>query len=312
MTTTIISHPDCQEHTNGPGHPEQPARLPAVIDALMGLDQDGMVYEQADKGDVDAIKALHDAAYVDHILASAPAEGLNRLDPDTCMSPKSADAALYGVGAACRAVDLVMSGGAQNAFCATRPPGHHAETAKAMGFCLFGNVAIAAKYAEQKYGLTRIAVADFDVHHGNGTQDLLWSEANMLFASSHEMPLYPGTGAASEVGAHNNIINMPLMSGATSAEFQAAWEPTLKRFDDFKPELVFISAGFDAHMLDPLAGLNLIEKDFAWITNQLCDLADKHASGRLVSVLEGGYNLDALASSAATHVEILRSRGLAA
>ncbi|MEM7488890.1 MAG: histone deacetylase family protein, partial [Pseudomonadota bacterium] len=233
-----------------------------------------------------------------------------QLDADTHMSPGSLRAARLAVGGAVRAVDAVMTGEAPNVFVAMRPPGHHAETARPMGFCLLGTVAIAAKHALAAHGLTRVAVVDFDVHHGNGTQDLLWEEARTLFVSSHQSPLWPGTGAASERGAHDNVMNVPLPPRSDGALIRAKMDgEILPRLDAFAPELVLVSAGFDAHRDDPLAELNWTEDDFVWITERLCDLADAHAGGKLVSSLEGGYDLDALAASVAAHVDVMGRRG---
>ncbi len=251
----------------------------------------------------------HTADYLAGVRAARPGEGWTQLDPDTFLSPGSYESALRAIGAAEAAVDAVLAGEAANAFVAMRPPGHHAERARSMGFCLFGTVSIAAKYALAHHGLSRVAVLDFDVHHGNGTQDLLWDEARAMFVSSHQMPLYPGSGAASETGAHGQIVNLPLRPGSGGAEMRAAWEPALARVADFAPELILISAGFDAHRDDPLAGLNWTESDFAWITGAICDLADRTASGRVVSCLEGGYDLAALAASVAAHVTVLMERG---
>ncbi|MBC7157445.1 MAG: histone deacetylase family protein, partial [Rhodobacteraceae bacterium] len=264
----------------------------------------------APMGDEADILRCHPRAYLEAIRAAIPATGSVALDPDTHVSPGSFRAALRGAGAVCAAVDAVMAGEAANAFCAIRPPGHHAETARPMGFCLFGNVAIAAKRALDRHGLARVAVVDFDVHHGNGTQDLLWDEARALYASTHQMPLYPGTGAADERGAHGNVLNLPLPPGTGGAGFRAAFEhAALPALDAFAPEMVLISAGFDAHRDDPLANLALSEDDFAWVTARLCDLARDHAGGRVVSALEGGYDLDALAASVAAHVAVLMERG---
>ena len=252
----------------------------------------------------------HPQTYVDAIRAAIPTSGSAQLDPDTQVSPGSWDAALGGLGSLLAALDTVIDGDARNAFAAIRPPGHHAETARSMGFCLFGNVAIAAKRALDHHGLSRVAVLDFDVHHGNGTQDLLWDESRALFASSHQFPHWPGTGRADEVGAHNNVLNVPLAPGIAGPAFRAAWEEVIfPRVDAFKPELILVSAGFDAHADDPLADLNLLEDDFIWVTQRICDIADQHSGGRVVSALEGGYDLHALASSTAAHVKVLMERG---
>jgi acetoin utilization deacetylase AcuC-like enzyme len=251
----------------------------------------------------------HPAAYLAKVRRAVPEAGFVALDGDTILSPGSLDAALRAVGGICAAVDAVMAGEAQAAFVAARPPGHHAETATAMGFCLFGTVAIAAKRLLDHHGLARVAVVDFDVHHGNGTQDLLWEEARVMFASSHEMPLYPGTGRPDERGAHGQIVNVALRAGSGGAAMRAAYEGTiLPALEDFAPEFVLISAGFDAHAADPLASLEWDESDYAWLTGRLCDVAARHAGGRVVSTLEGGYDLEALAASVAAHVGVLEER----
>jgi acetoin utilization deacetylase AcuC-like enzyme len=245
-------------------------------------------------------------AYVEALRAAVPKQGLARVDADTALSSTSWEPILRAVGGAVLAVDEVMTGHADNAFVAMRPPGHHAETATPMGFCFFNNAAIAARHAQKHYGAERVAIVDFDVHHGNGSQEIFWSDASVLYCSTHEMPLYPGTGARSERGEHNNIVNAPLAAGNGGAEFREAVESAiLPRLDSFRPDLIVVSAGFDAHMRDPLANLNLSEDDYAWVTRKLLDVADKHAQGRLVSVLEGGYDLQGLSRSVAAHVRAL-------
>ena len=310
MTTALFTHADCLAHVTPDGHPERVARLEAINAALAAKDFDALHRLEAPVGDVADILRCHPQSHVDFIREAQPEKTFTALDADTFLSPGSYKAALRGVGAVCAAVDSVIAGEVQNAFCAVRPPGHHAEREKPMGFCLFGNVSIAAKRALDHHGLKRVAIMDFDVHHGNGTQDLLWDEPRTLFASTHQMPLYPGTGDRHETGAHDNILNVPLAPGAGGREFRAAMEDlVLPALHDFEPELVLISAGFDAHANDPLANLNLVEDDFAWVTGKLCDLADKHAGGRVVSTLEGGYDLQALAASTAAHVKVLMERG---
>lgn len=309
MSTGYFHDPAGLNHVTPPGHPERVDRLRAVQTALSAPAFAGLDRRTAPPADEAELRRCHPQDYIDRIRAAMPSAGTVQLDPDTHASPGTWDAAVGAVGQATAAVDAVIAGQMRNAFCAARPPGHHAETAQTMGFCLFGTVAIAARRALDHHGLGRVAVVDFDVHHGNGTQDLLWNEARTLFVSSHQMPLWPGTGAASETGAHDNILNIPLRPGTEGPAFRAAWEPALARLDAFAPELVIVSAGFDAHAADPLAGLDLVEDDFAWITARLCDLADRHAGGRLVSVLEGGYDLTALAASAAAHVGVLMERG---
>lgn len=310
MSTAFFTDPACLTHETPEGHPERVARLRAILAALEAPAFAALDRRQAPPAPVEELPRCHPLAYVDSIRAAIPARGIHQLDPDTWVSSGSWAAALNGLGAALGALDAVMAGQAHNAFAAIRPPGHHAETAKPMGFCLFGTVAIAAKRALDHHGLSRVAVLDFDVHHGNGTQDLLWDEARTLFVSSHQFPLWPGTGEAHERGAHDNVINLPLPPGTAGPAFRDAWERVVfPRVDAFAPELILISAGFDAHADDPLAQLMLREGDFDWITRRICDLADRHAAGRVVSVLEGGYNLDALAASVAAHVGVLMERG---
>ena len=256
------------------------------------------------------ILRAHPQAHLDRIRAASPATGFTSLDPDTHMSPGSLTAALRAAGGNVRAVDAVLGGEATNAFVGCRPPGHHAEAQRPMGFCLFGNVVIAARHALDHHGLSRVAIVDFDVHHGNGTQDLVWDDPRIRFASTHQWPLYPGTGRASERGGHDNVLNVLLGPGTDGATFRAAMDGQVLPFvDEFEPELVLISAGFDAHAADPLANLNWHEEDFAWATARLCDLAETHSQGRVVSTLEGGYDLAALAASVAAHVGVLMERG---
>lgn len=308
MATALYMHDDCLAHVNAPGHPEQVARLEHIAQALAPFE--ALDRRDAPLGDVAEITRVHPEAYVTHVREAIPETGRVKLDADTSVSPGSYTAALRGVGAIAAAVDAVLAGEVANAFVACRPPGHHAEKETPMGFCLFGNVAIGAKRALDHHGLSRVAVVDFDVHHGNGTQDLLWDETRALFISSHQMPLYPGTGARAETGAQGNIMNIPLEPGSTGADMRAIYEaevfPAIAAFD---PELILISAGFDAHEADPLAQLNWRTEDFAWLTEKLCDLADAHCGGKVVSTLEGGYDLNALAASAAAHVKVLMERG---
>lgn len=310
MTTALYTHDDCHSHVTPPGHPERVERLVAVASALADDRFSGLDRREAPVADRAELLRCHPESYVARIEAAIPIEGSRALDADTHVVPCSLVAALRAVGAAGAAVDAVIAGEVANAFCATRPPGHHAEAGKPMGFCLFGTAAIAAKRALDHHGLARVAVVDFDVHHGNGTQDLLWNEARTLFVGSHQMPLWPGSGSRNETGAHGNVVNLPLAPGSNGAIFRRDWERHgLPALDAFKPELVIISAGFDAHADDPLAQLALHEDDFVWITEKLCDLADTHSRGRVVSTLEGGYDLRALAASAAAHVETLLRRG---
>jgi len=306
MTTALITHDACLDHVTPPGHPEQVARMDAVAQALAPFD---VLRVKAPLAAEDDLLRAHPKAHVDAIKAAAPNEGWRSLDADTHMSVGTLQAAYRCAGGIVRAVDMVIAEDASNAFVAMRPPGHHAERETAMGFCFFGNVAIAAKHALDHHGLSRVAIVDFDVHHGNGTQDLVEEDARILFCSTHQSPLYPGTGAAHETGAHDNVLNVPLPDGAGSKAFRDAMTNiVLPRVDAFAPELLLISAGFDAHRDDPLAGMNLVEDDFAWITQQLCDLADRHCKGRVVSSLEGGYDLPALGASVAAHMTVLKER----
>ncbi len=307
MSTAFFTDPACLTHVTPDGHPERVARLNAVLDALAPLELDRRDSQPAPEAE---LLRCHPQDYVDRIRQAIPASGQAQLDADTWLSPGSWDAALGGLGALLAALDTVLAGEARNAFAAIRPPGHHAETATPMGFCLFGNVAIAAKRALDHHGLERVAVLDFDVHHGNGTQDLLQSDPRALFVSSHQFPLWPGTGRAEETGPHGTILNLPLPPGTQGADFRHAWDSVVfPRLDDFRPELILVSAGFDAHVDDPLAQLALTEEDFVWITRRICETAYRHCAGRVVSVLEGGYNLDALAASALAHVRVLMEQG---
>ncbi len=315
MTTLLITHPVFLEHDTGPGHPERPDRMRAIDKVLKHELFNPLVREEAPlRDDAEAqIELAHPRAYIDAIKRHRPAAGgdLVRLDPDTVLSPGTWEAALRAVGAGLRAVDTVMdkASGIANVFCQVRPCGHHAETARAMGFCIFNNVAIAGMYARRKHGAERVAVVDFDVHHGNGTQDIFWNDKDLFFASTHQMPLYPGTGALGETGV-GNIFNAPLRPGDDGEPFREAMESRiLPALRNFGPDLVLISAGFDAHRDDPLANLQLVESDFAWATRALADVARRQAGGRLVSMLEGGYDLTGLARSTAVHVKELMDAG---
>lgn len=306
MKTALITHPDCLEHVTPDGHPEQVARLSSVLAAIEDIPLARHTAEMA----TDAhLARVHTDAHIAAIKAASPTTGQRQMDADTWMSPGSLTAAYRAAGAAVQAVDLVLGGQAPNAFCAVRPPGHHAEREQTMGFCLFGTVAVAAKHALDHHGLSRVAIVDFDVHHGNGTQDLLQDDPRVLFISSHQMPLWPGTGDPSEVGPHDTVINIALPPDTKGPAFRAVYEAEVfPRIAAFDPELLLISAGFDAHQDDPLAGLALTEADFTWVTERLCDLAAEHCDGRVVSCLEGGYNLTALAKCARAHVKVLEER----
>ncbi|MBC8013229.1 MAG: histone deacetylase family protein [Methyloceanibacter sp.] len=305
MTTLLLTHPACLQHDTGYGHPERADRLRAIDDALAAPAFKTLKREQAPRAELAAIERLHPEAYVEMIRASIPARDHKFLDIDTVVSPGSWEAALRATGACISAVDRVMAGEADNAFCAVRPPGHHAEPSRAMGFCMFNGVAIAALHARAAHGAKRVAVIDFDVHHGNGTQAAFWSDRDLFYGSTHQMPLFPGTGAVDETGV-GNIFNAPLKPGDDGDDFRAAFEARiLPALDAFAPDFLLVSAGFDAHVRDPLAQLRLVEADFAWVTEKLVEAAGKHCGGKLVSTLEGGYDLEALASSTAVHVEAL-------
>ncbi|HTW71041.1 MAG TPA: histone deacetylase family protein [Acetobacteraceae bacterium] len=304
MPTALITHPACLEHENGPYHPESPERLRAVLAALEAEEFAPLLRESAPEATADQLQRVHPADYVAAILDIRPEPGETvQLDADTSMSAGSAEAALHAAGGAAMAVDAVMQGWARTAFAAVRPPGHHAEPSRPMGFCLFNNAAVAALHARAVHNVQRIAVVDFDVHHGNGTQAMFEQDADLFYGSSHQSPCYPGTGDAWERGVANNIVNTPLRPGDGSAAFRANWgDIILPELDRFAPGLLIVSAGFDAHKADPLAQIRLETADFAWITDELMRIAERHCGGRLVSVLEGGYDLDALAASAAVHV----------
>ena len=306
MTTLLYSHPICIEHDPGPGHPESPDRLRAVMAGLREDEFKALDRQEAPMIDLKEVEQVHKPFYIEQIFENMPKKGQVYLDPDTGMSPASGEAAKRAAGAACDAVDKVMKGKAANAFCAIRPPGHHAESTRAMGFCLFNSVAIAAMHARARHGLKRVAVVDFDVHHGNGTQHTFEHDPGLFYGSSHQWPAYPGTGLESETGEHDNICNLQLAPGEGSDTFRKGYKarilPALRRF---KPELLLISAGFDAHYRDPLAQIQLQTDDYRWVTEELMAVADETAGGKVVSLLEGGYNLEALSESVQTHVRTL-------
>lgn len=305
MTTLLVTHPACLAHDPGRHHPESPARLRAVLDALDDPRFAGLQRREAPEVDTEDLLRVHSRRHVEAILRAVPKSGHVAIDADTVLSPASGAAALHAAGAVVAAVDAVVCGEADNAFCAVRPPGHHAEPERAMGFCLFNNAAIGALRARRVHGLGRVAVVDFDVHHGNGTQAAFAADNSLFYASTHQYPLYPGTGAARETGV-GNIVNAPLPPMAGSVAFRQAMSGRiLPALDAFRPELVLISAGFDGHRLDPLAQLMLEDEDFLWATQRLREIAERHCGGRLVSTLEGGYDLAALGTAAAGHVGVL-------
>ncbi len=306
MTTLLLTHPSALNHATPLGHPERADRIRALNEEFGRAAYSMLAREEAPLAPLDAVSLAHPMEYAEKLREVVPEEGAVRIDGDTVLSAKSWEPIMRAVGGGIYAVDEVFNGKASNAFVMMRPPGHHAETATPMGFCFFNNAAIAARHAQKKHGAERVAIIDFDVHHGNGTQDIFWNDPTVLYSSTHQMPLYPGTGAKNETGAQNTIVNAPLSSGDGGTQFREAFESViLPRINNFQPDLVVISAGFDAHRNDPLANLNLVEEDFAWVTSKLMDLADKHAKGRVVSLLEGGYDLEGLARSAGAHVRAL-------
>lgn len=305
MTTLLFTHDAYADHETGRMHPEHPARIQAIWKALDNPVFDKLERRDAPRAAVEQIARVHPETYIAGILEAIPETGMAALDGDTFLSPGSGEAALRAAGAAVAATDAVLGGEAANAFCAARPPGHHAEPDRAMGFCLFNSVAVAARHAKAEHGLSRVAVMDFDVHHGNGTQAAFWDEPSLLYTSTHQMPLYPGTGAATERG-QGNIVNAPLAPMSGGPEFrQAMSDRILPALAAFRPELLIISAGFDAHRDDPLASLMLDVEDFVWATAELMRVADEVCGGRVVSCLEGGYDLEALAQSVGAHVKQL-------
>jgi len=307
MTTLLYAHPACLEHDPGRHHPESAARLRAVFDTLADPEFARLERREAPEATLEDLLRVHPRAHVERLLRAVPRSGHVGIDADTILSPASGAAALRAAGAVIAATDAVAAREADNAFCAVRPPGHHAEPERAMGFCLFNNIAIGALRARAVHNLNRIAVVDFDVHHGNGTQAAFEADSGLFYASTHQSPLYPGTGSASETGV-GNIVNAPLRPMAGSSQFRAAIsERVLPALDAFRPEFVLVSAGFDAHRSDPLAQLQLDGEDYAWVTERLVEIADRHAGGRLVSTLEGGYDLPALGASVAAHIRVLMS-----
>lgn len=307
MTTLLLSHPSFLDHDTGPHHPERPARLRAVQKALDDPSFGELVRREAPAASLEELTRVHPGNYVEAILGVRPAAGERvHIDGDTVMSHGSAEAVRHAAGAAVAGVDAVMEGRTRTAFAAVRPPGHHASPALPGGFCLINNVAVAARHAQARHGIRRVAILDFDVHHGQGTQAVVEPDPDLFYASTHQYPLYPGTGSPRERGVAGNVVNIPLAAGTRGEAFRAAWaDRILPALDTFAPELVIVSAGFDAHAADPLAQLEVETEDFVWLTEELLEIAYRHAGGRLVSVLEGGYDLDALADAVTAHVRSL-------
>ena len=306
MSTLIFGHESSEEHDMGLGHPERPDRIRAVKKALDADRFNDLEYREAPRATVEQISRVHDHSYVTELLEAVPEQGRVQVDPDTSMCPASGEAALRASGAIIAAIDAIMGGDSNSAFCAVRPPGHHAEPSRGMGFCLFNNVAIGVEHARIAHKLEKVAVVDFDVHHGNGTQAAFWSNPKVLVASSHQYPFYPGTGAGDEKGV-GNIFNVPLANGSGSELFRRGIEKTVvPALEEFEPDLIVISAGFDGHARDPLANICLEEEDFEWITANLVNIAGEYCNGRIVSSLEGGYDLQSLSSSVTAHLNALR------
>jgi acetoin utilization deacetylase AcuC-like enzyme len=303
VSTLLLSHDSSLNHDTGAGHPERADRIRAIKHVLDHPRFAALLRKDPARGALEAIRRVHPAEYIAAVEKAAPATGHIHVDQDTVMSAGTLDAVMYAVGGAVAATDAVMLGEANNAFVAVRPPGHHAERATPMGFCFFNNIAIAARHAQAVHGAERVAIVDFDVHHGNGTQSIFWADRSVLYCSTHQMPLFPGTGARDERGLHDTIVNAPLSEGADGRVFEEAMQSViLPRIEAFHPDVILISAGFDAHQLDPLGGLDLTEVDFAWITGKLMDIADRQCGGRVISLLEGGYSLEGLTRSVMAHV----------
>ena len=305
MKTGLITSDTYQNHNTGDGHPEKIDRVTVVIDNFKKLDNKDLVWKKPSKFDRSLLEITHNSDYINFVEKSFPEKGLSFLDGDTIVSPGSKDATSDAVGSIITAIDGVQNKDFNNAFCAVRPPGHHAEKNKAMGFCIYNNVAVGANYLINKYKLKKIAIIDFDVHHGNGTQDIFYDNEKVLYISTHQYPYYPGSGTNDEKGKHNNILNIPLPAGTTSEEYLNAYEFVLNKIKEFKPEFILLSAGFDAHKDDPLAQLQLESKDFYSITKRTLELSKQYCDGKVVSILEGGYDLQALQESTEMHVKAL-------
>ncbi|MDA9065376.1 histone deacetylase family protein [Candidatus Pelagibacter sp.] len=305
MKTGLITSNTYQNHNTGDGHPEKIDRVTVVIDNFKKLDNKDLIWKKPSKFDRSLLEITHNSDYINFVEKSFPEKGLSFLDGDTIVSPGSKDATSDAVGSIITAIDGVQNKNFNNAFCAVRPPGHHAEKNKAMGFCIYNNVAVGANYLINKYKLKKVAIIDFDVHHGNGTQDIFYDNEKVLYISTHQYPYYPGSGTNDEKGKHNNILNIPLPAGTTSEEYLNAYEFVLKKIKEFKPEFILLSAGFDAHKDDPLAQLQLESKDFYSITKRTLELSKQYCDGKVVSILEGGYDLLALQESTEMHVKAL-------
>ena len=305
MKTGLITTDTYQNHDTGSGHPEKVDRVSVVIDNFKKLKNKNLIWEKPKKFDLNLLKTTHTSNYINFVNNSFPSNGLEFLDGDTIVSPGSKDATTDAVGSIITAIDGVIEKKYKNAFCAVRPPGHHAEKDKAMGFCIYNNVAVGATYLIEKFKYKKVAIIDFDVHHGNGTQDIFYDNEKVLYISTHQFPYYPGSGSDNEKGKHNNVFNLPLEAGTTSEQYLNAYEYVLKKLKEFKPEFILFSAGFDAHKNDPLAQLKLETEDFYIITQRTLQLAKEYCNGKVVSILEGGYDLNALRDSTKRHVDAL-------
>ena len=305
MTTCIFTADSSTQHDTGPGHPECPERIPSIINGLKRIQSKNLIWKDVGSFDEKYIKLTHSEKYLEKINQSFPKEGLDFLDGDTIVSKGSKKAAYDAVSSIINAIDAVMNKEFNNAFCVVRPPGHHAEKEQAMGFCIFNNVAVGATYLLEKYKLNKVAIIDFDVHHGNGTQDIFYNEKKVLYISSHQFPFYPGTGSEDETGKYNNILNIALKAGTGSEEFFDSYKRVYDKLNEFKPEFILLSAGFDAHKNDPLANINLESKDYYTLTKEIMKIAKQICESKIVSILEGGYNLAAIQESAKYHVEAL-------
>jgi len=305
VKTGLITSDTSQNHDTGPGHPEQIARVSVIVDNFKKLDNKNLIWKKPSKVSDEILLTTHESNYINLVKSSFPKQGFSSLDGDTIISPGSKEATFDAVGSIITAIDGLENKEFKNAFCCVRPPGHHSSQNKAAGFCIFNSVSIGCSYLLKKYKYKKIAIVDFDVHHGNGTQDIFFNNENVLFISTHQYPYYPGTGSEQEKGKFNNILNIPLPAGTSSEEYLNAFEHVLKKLEEFKPEFILISAGFDAHKDDPLAQFNLTTEDYHTITNRILEASKKFCNGKIVSILEGGYDLKALQDSTQRHVDAL-------